>query len=238
VSGSPLLLALDTSSAAVTVAVHDGSSVLAERSQLDARRHAELLAPTIAEVLAAAGLVPADLTCVVTGVGPGPFTGLRVGVVTARVLGAALDLPVHGVCSLDALAETAVATGQPVGAAFLVAADARRREVYWARYEVRGGVPTRTDGPQVATPDAVPREGLPVVGRGARLYSDHLGPGLEPLEPLAGALATIAVRALAGDAGPSDQAVYPLLAPDPLYLRRPDAVASTGRKRVLQPGAR
>jgi tRNA threonylcarbamoyladenosine biosynthesis protein TsaB len=233
-----LLLALDTSSAAVTVAVHDGSSVLAERSQLDARRHAELLAPTIVEVLAAAGIAPADLTGVVAGVGPGPFTGLRVGVVTARMLGAALGVPTFGVCSLDALAEAAVAMGQPVGTAFLVAADARRREVYWARYELLDGVPQRVDGPQVATPDAVPRHGLPVVGRGARLYADQLGSGCEPLEPSAGALATIAARALASDAGPTSPARRPLLAPDPLYLRRPDAVEPAGRKKVLQPGAR
>jgi tRNA threonylcarbamoyladenosine biosynthesis protein TsaB len=221
----PLLLALDTSSAAVTVAVHDGAAVLAERSHLDARRHAELLAPTITEVLAAAGVVPADLTAVVAGVGPGPFTGLRVGVVTARVLGAALGVPIHGVCSLDALAEAAVATRQPVGAQFLVATDARRREVYWARYVVREGVPERVDGPHVAAPDSVPRHGLPVVGRGAQLYPDRLGPGLEPLEPSAGALAAVAIR-------PG------LLAPDPLYLRRPDAVEPSARKKVLQPGPR
>ncbi len=99
-----LLLALDTSGAAVTAALHDGARVVAGRSTLDARRHAELLAPSIEAVLAEAGAAPRDLTAVAVGVGPGPFTGLRAGVVTARVLGFALGVEVHGVCSLDALA--------------------------------------------------------------------------------------------------------------------------------------
>ena len=224
------LLALDTSSAAVTAAVHDGEAVLAERSVLDARRHAELLAPTIAEVLAAAGLTPAGLTAVITGVGPGPFTGLRVGVVTARVLGAVLGVPVYGICSLDALAEAAVASGHLPGPEFLVAADARRKEVYWARYATVGGVATRVDGPYVAAAADVPRHGLPVVGRGAVLYPDALGRAFEPLEPSAAALATIAARVLRqGAVGPGV-----LLTPEPLYLRRPDAVEPGGRKRVLQ----
>ena len=224
------LLALDTSSAAVTAAVHDGGAVLAERSVLDARRHAELLAPTIAEVLAAAGLTPAGLTAVITGVGPGPFTGLRVGVVTARVLGAVLGVPMYGICSLDALAEAAVASGHLPGPEFLVAADARRKEVYWARYATVGGVATRVDGPYVAAAADVPRHGLPVVGRGAVLYPDALGRAFEPLEPSAAALATIAARALRqGAVGPGV-----LLTPEPLYLRRPDAVEPGGRKRVLQ----
>jgi tRNA threonylcarbamoyl adenosine modification protein YeaZ len=233
------LLALDTSSAAVTAAVHDGRAALAERSVLDARRHAELLAPTIAEVLAAAGITAADLTVVVTGVGPGPFTGLRVGVVTARVLGAVLGVPVHGICSLDALAEAAVAGVAAEAAAapdrlpgteFLVATDARRKEVYWARYAVVGGFATRVEGPNVAAAADVPRQGLPVVGRGAVLYPDALGPASGPLEPSAAALATIAVRALRPGAAPAGV----LLSPEPLYLRRPDAVEPGGRKRVLQ----
>ena len=82
-----LVLALDTSGAVVTVALHDGASVVARRSTLDARRHAELLAPSIAAVLQEGGATRADVTTVAVGVGPGPFTGLRAGIVTARVLG-------------------------------------------------------------------------------------------------------------------------------------------------------
>jgi tRNA threonylcarbamoyladenosine biosynthesis protein TsaB len=78
------MLALDTSSPTVTVAVHDGDAVLASESTVDARRHGELLVPMLAEVLARAGAVPRDVTDVAVGVGPGPFTGLRIGLVTAR----------------------------------------------------------------------------------------------------------------------------------------------------------
>jgi tRNA threonylcarbamoyladenosine biosynthesis protein TsaB len=229
---SVLLLAIDTSGAVVTAAVHDGDAVLAVAQRDDARRHAELLAPLVARVLAEAGRDRTELTDVVVGVGPGPFTGLRVGLVTARVLGAALGVPVHGVCSLDALAATA-----PSGLAdFLVATDARRREVHWARYARDGaGSPRRVAGPHVALPADVPREGLPVVGRGAALYREALGAPVDaPLDVDAAALAGLAVRALAPGADPADRAA--LLPPEPLYLRRPDAVEPGARKRVVPVG--
>lgn len=219
-----LLLALDTSGAAVTAALHDGRSVTAERSVADARRHAELLVPTVASVLGDAGRDRTELTHLVVGVGPGPFTGLRVGIVTARVLGSALGVPVFGVCSLDGLAEDTA----PVGDA-IVATDARRREVYWARYRREGRLdaPVRIEGPHVGRPADVPCAGLPVVGRGAALYPEAFGEPAGPLDVRAGALARIAVRAL-GDA----PAV--LLTPEPLYLRRPDAAEPGARKRVLR----
>ncbi|HEY6798588.1 MAG TPA: tRNA (adenosine(37)-N6)-threonylcarbamoyltransferase complex dimerization subunit type 1 TsaB [Kineosporiaceae bacterium] len=217
-----LLLALDTSGPAVTAALHDGVRVVAAAHHHDARRHAELLAATVSEVLAAQARVPAELTGVVVGVGPGPFTGLRVGVVTARVLGAALGVPVSGVCSLDALAEAA-----PAGlGAFLVATDARRHEVHWARYRRDGdGHPVRADGPCVARPADVPTGGLPVVGRGALLYPGQLGepPAGAPLDVDAAALARLGVRASGV-----------LLPPEPLYLCRPDAAEPGARKRVLR----
>jgi tRNA threonylcarbamoyl adenosine modification protein YeaZ len=222
-----LLLAIDTSGPAVTAALHDGRQVLAAVHRDDPRRHAELLAPAIAEVLERAGRSRTELTAVVTGVGPGPFTGLRVGVVTARVLGAALGIPVHGICSLDALAETA----PPALPELLVATDARRREVHWARYHRdAAGHAVRDDGPHVALPADVVTGGLPVVGRGAALYPDLLGepvPGA-PLDVDAAALARLAARGLARDATPV------LLPPDPLYLRRPDATEPGARKRVLR----
>jgi tRNA threonylcarbamoyl adenosine modification protein YeaZ len=223
-----LLLALDTATAAVTVAVHDGSRVLAERTEVDARRHAELLAPLVAGVLADAGAARADLTVIACGVGPGPFTGLRAGIVTATVLGHTLGIPVHGVCSLDAIAEAAAvpADGQPV-AGFVVATDARRREVYWARYVPGGAGANRVEGPRVSAPAEVPRAGLPVVGPGGWLYPALLGPPHPPSQVPAGALAAVAVRALAtGGAG--------LLPARPLYLRRPDAAVPGPRKRVLR----
>ena len=106
-----LLLAFDTATAAVTVAVHDGDRVLAEMSTVDARRHGELLAPSIAGVLAEAGSGLDAVTAVAAGTGPGPYTGLRVGVMTARALGAALGVPVHGVCTLDAIAHAVADDG-------------------------------------------------------------------------------------------------------------------------------
>ena len=110
-----LLLALDTSTSAITVALHDGARVRAEATTLDARAHGERLAPGIREVLEAAGATPGELTHVVCGLGPGPFTGLRVGIVTARVLALVTGAALHGVCSLDALA----AAG-PEGESFLL----------------------------------------------------------------------------------------------------------------------
>lgn len=230
-----LLLALDTSGSAVTAAVHDGSSVLASVSEVDQRRHAELTAEAVRRVLAEAGADRRDLTGIVVGVGPGPFTGLRVGVVTAAVLGAVLAIPVHGICSLDALA---AATPAPAGDAaitgddLLVVTDARRREVYWATYRYGPGrpdrPPMRVRGPNVDTPADVPQppreQGRRVTGRGCLLYPDIFGASAGPLDVDAAVLAELAVLDPAGH----------LLAPEPLYLRRPDAAAPGARKRVLR----
>jgi tRNA threonylcarbamoyl adenosine modification protein YeaZ len=211
-----LLLAFDTATPAITVALHDGTSLLAERTTVDARRQGELLAPHISEVLAQADAAPADLTAVVVGVGPGPFTGLRVGVVTARVLASTLGIQALGVCTLDVLAAEARRSGS-VPDHFLVATDARRREVHWAAYAVddQGRAVRQTD-PAVSAPGLVPRDGRPVVGRGADLYPAELGPRVGPVDPAAGVLAELAAADLA--------AGRPLLPADPLYLRRPDAV--------------
>lgn len=201
-----LLLALDTAGPVVSVAVHDGTSVLGSATGEGAMAHGELLAPAIVRALEQAGAVPADLTDVAVGVGPGPFTGLRVGVVTALGLAKTLGLATHGVCSLDAV--EAGRAGE-----YLVAIDARRREVYWARY-VDG---RRVDGPHVDRPAelASRHPGVPVVGRGALLHADHLvaAEGSQTrLDPSAELLAD-AVVARRVD-------VLPL---EPLYLRRPDA---------------
>ncbi|EST29859.1 hypothetical protein N566_21805, partial [Streptomycetaceae bacterium MP113-05] len=124
-----LLLALDTATPAVTVALHDGERVLARADQVDARRHGELLLPSVDRVLREAGRKVTEVTDVVVGVGPGPYTGLRVGLATAEAFGAALGAPVHGLCTLDGIAFAA-----GLDTPFVVATDARRKEVYWARY--------------------------------------------------------------------------------------------------------
>ncbi|MGZ4604399.1 MAG: tRNA (adenosine(37)-N6)-threonylcarbamoyltransferase complex dimerization subunit type 1 TsaB [Kineosporiaceae bacterium] len=232
-----LLLGLDTSGAAVTVAVHDGHGVVARRSTLDARRHAELLAPSVEAVLTEAEAARTDLTDVAVGVGPGPFTGLRAGIVTARVLGLALGVPVHGVCSLDALALQVAQDPAPAltpGERFVVATDARRHELYWAAYRATGaGDPSeRLHGPHVTSPGELPGD-VRTFGRGGTLYPDvRATPG--PLDVDAGAVAQLAVLALLalGAAGTGDR--MSLLLPDPLYLRRPDVAPPGARKRVLR----
>src|SRR5699024_6585408 len=122
--------------------------LLAEVTHQDSRRHGELLAPAMEQALAESGATAEDLEAVAVGVGPGPCTGLRVGVVTGLVLGQVRGIPAHGICSLDALAAQAVAE-QVVDGAFLVATDARRKEIYWAQYAVTDGHPRRVAEPQV-----------------------------------------------------------------------------------------
>lgn len=223
-----LLLAIDTATSAITVALHDGHGVLAESTTLDARGHGEYLAPGIAEVLKRAGRVPADVSAVVVGTGPGPFTGLRVGLVTARTFAFARGIPVFGVCSLDAMAHQAwlEAAGE-LGQSCVVATDARRKEVYWARYEVTGDGVRRAGEPLVAKAASIAEQvrGLPVIGRGADLYADSFGPRVGPLDVSAGALADLAARKMA--------AGVRLPEPVPMYLRRPDATPASPRKAAL-----
>jgi tRNA threonylcarbamoyl adenosine modification protein YeaZ len=217
-----LVLAFDTATSAVTVALSEWAPgepprLRAESKVVDRRRHAEVLTPAIATVLGDAQVSRSELSVIAVGVGPGPYTGLRVGLVTARTLGAVLRIPVHGVCTLDALAWESGRT-EP----FVVATDARRKEVYWARY---ASSTTRVSGPAVSKPAEVAATGLPVVGEGAQLYSDALN-GHGPLLPSAGAIAELVVARLSGEEGPD------LLPPEPLYLRKPDAREPGPRKRV------
>lgn len=216
-----VLLALDTSSPAVTVAVADGGRVLAESSSVDARRHIELLAPAIVDTLGRAGIDRGELTGIAVGTGPGPFTGLRIGLTTARTLGLTLGVPVHGVCSLDV-----IAADVPPDGPFVVVTDARRREVYWASYAGRAvgdAAVVRTQGPMVVPPDEVATE-LPAAGAGARLFPEAFSRAVAPEYPSAATLAR-AVTAGTVEVGP----------PEPRYLRRPDARPPGERKRVLAP---
>jgi tRNA threonylcarbamoyl adenosine modification protein YeaZ len=197
----------------VSVAVHDGKSVLGEATGAGAIAHGELLAPAIADALEQAGVAMADVTDVAVGVGPGPFTGLRVGVVTALTLGST-GISTHGVCSLDIVAAE-VGLDTP----FIVATDARRKEVYWALYDAG----RRIEGPAVDRPAdlAALHRGVPVFGRGGELYSDVLNHESGPLDPSA------AVLAAGVAAGTFDE--LPL---QPLYLRRPDVAQPTAPKRA------
>ncbi|MFF9283683.1 tRNA (adenosine(37)-N6)-threonylcarbamoyltransferase complex dimerization subunit type 1 TsaB [Streptomyces griseosporeus] len=205
-----LLLALDTATPAVTVALYDGTDVIASSGQVDARRHGELLLPAVDRVLAEAGLKLDAVTAIVAGTGPGPYTGLRVGLMTADTFGLALGVPVYGVCTLDGLAYAADIERGP----FVVATDARRKEVYWATY---ADSRTRLTGPAVDRPADIAEqvEGMPAVGAGALLYPDTFPQAHEPEHVSAAALARLAAERLA--------AGEQLPAPRPLYLRRPDA---------------
>jgi tRNA threonylcarbamoyl adenosine modification protein YeaZ len=226
VADRTVVLVVDTSTPAVTAGVVDLSAtpaLLAAEITIDARRHGEVLSPSITAALAAAGVAARDLAAVVAGLGPGPYTGLRVGLVTAAALCDALGIPAYGVCSLDGIAGAADA-----GGTLLVATDARRREVYWATYE-KG---ERRDGPAVDRPaDLVPqlaeRGVTALAGAGARMYADVLGrPLLDPDFPDPVALAAAAADRVRGGA-PAD----PLT---PLYLRRPDAAEPGKPKAVTQ----
>jgi len=211
-----MLLAFDTATPLVTVALHDGGDVVSELVSERPLQHGEQLAPLIDRILREAGLVRQDLTAIGVGVGPGPFTGLRVGLVTARTLGYVLELPVYGVCTLDVLAVEARDTGATTSN-FVVATDARRKEVYLASYDDGGA---RLDGPEVARPADVATD-LPVVGEGAVLYPEAFPHAAGPRMPSAGWLARVVAEERAQ-----------LYDPEPLYLRRPDAATPGMPKRV------
>ncbi|GAA0833152.1 tRNA (adenosine(37)-N6)-threonylcarbamoyltransferase complex dimerization subunit type 1 TsaB [Streptosporangium amethystogenes subsp. fukuiense] len=224
-----LVLAFDTATPAVTAALHDGARVLAESTTVDARRHGELLVPTIETVLSEAGASLRDVTAVVAGSGPGPYTGLRVGLMTAQALATSLGVPAYGVCTLDALAY-----GSGLTEPFLVATDARRKEVFWGHYqEMR----TRLSGPAVDRPQDLPGE-LPLVGAGARMYAEVVGASRlldAPEYPHAGALAALAAEQLGEPDVDTvvESGTHPVLGlPHPIYLRRPDARVPSAPKKV------
>lgn len=218
-----MLLALDTSSPQIVAAVHDGAGVVGSAARTGAQAHGELLAVVVQEALTAAGVRPLDLTCAAVGIGPGPFTGLRVGIVTGRVMAHALGIVVGGVCSLDALAWQAHDRGQ-VDGPFAVVTDARRREVYVATYDEFA---VRQGGPVVSAPGDLPTEvrSGPVVGAGAAMYAVHFS-DIRGTDTMTGAAVAQVAHAVL-------HAGYELPAPEPLYLRRPDAVPPTARKPVL-----
>ena len=205
-----LWLGIDTSTG-VTAALARPHQVLASRAVTATNQHAEQLMPLISEVVAESGHTLADLAGIAVGIGPGPFTGLRVGIVTAQTLSYVLDVPLRGVCSLDIVALTFAATRPDRG--FTVVIDARRKELYWATYSPQG---RRLEGPNVTLPGDVPT-GL-VVGPAADLYGLAGERIVVPLDP--GALVV-------------DPGRLADLGTEPLYLRRPDAKVSTSVKSVL-----
>ncbi len=237
----PLILCIDTSDGAA-VGLLCGDDPLGTERSADARRHTETLTPMVESVLHVAGVTPRDLTGIAVGTGPAPFTGLRVGLVTAMTMGRALGIGVHGVCSLDALGYAALVGAGPA-AEVLVLTDARRREVYWAHYR-DAALPDGADheapfdvhtlgGPGVDAPAAVAARFADligdggVVGRGAAMYPDSFATAAAPaaldavLDPIVLGRITIARLSTGGD-----------LSTAPRYLRRPDIHTAPGRKRA------
>ena len=213
----PLVLALDTSTV-VNVGVARGEAVLATATFDDRMAHAEQLTPLVRDCLRRAEADLADVTTIVVGLGPGLFTGLRVGIVTAQMLALITKALWHGVCSLDVLAAQYAATSP--GMAFVVATDARRREVYWADYGADG---RRLGDPQVSPAQQVTRR--PTIGPAADLYPEELCAvtGPRALDP-----GVLAVRGRS----------LPSAGVEPLYLRRPDAAEPGRRKSVLRHAVR
>ena len=206
-----MLLAIDTSAGTSVAVVDRDGGILSQVDVADTMRHAEVIGSLITAALTEAGIRPHELSGVVSGMGPGPFTGLRVGISAARTFAFALGRPLVPIASHDAVAWQHYASGATGG--LLVVTDARRREVFWSAYSGvdADGLPQRTDGPALAKPDAVPFPGL------TRIDAATIP---------AGGLGMVAELAFA--------AGHPFAADEPLYLRSPDVTPSNGPKRVTR----
>ncbi|MGQ7786736.1 tRNA (adenosine(37)-N6)-threonylcarbamoyltransferase complex dimerization subunit type 1 TsaB [Nesterenkonia sp. K-15-9-6] len=218
-----MLLAIDSSAGASAAVVHDAQVRASWRTDATTT-HAEVLAGAVRDVMAQAGVTGAQLDAVVVGVGPGPFTGLRVGLVLAHSLAEVWGAPLHGICSLDSLARRAVAhsaAGASTDSEFLVATDARRREVYWARYRAVENL----EGPQVGPAAELPE--LPAVGLGVSLYPEQLRLPDGAPEEAASWTADAAELGLIAEERPQL-----LRDPAPLYLRESDAKPPVRRKKA------
>lgn len=209
-----LVLGIDTSTD-VCVAVARGDEVLATAVVTDKMQHVEQVTPLVRQAVQEAGVNLGEVDLITVGLGPGPFTGLRVGIATAQILASVRKVPLHGICSLDVIAQQWIRATEVPTAEFLVASDARRKEVYWARYSAAGD---RLDGPTVGAPETVPD--LPLIGPAADLYPDRLPVTAGPRAFDPGTLCV---------AGPD----LPDAGVEPLYLRRPDAAEPSRPKSVL-----
>lgn len=217
------------------------SSVVANFSVADTRSHAEVLAPGVMSLFTDAVAEGPQLAAIVVGTGPGPFTGLRSGIAMARALSFAWNVPLYAMMSLDALAQQVFDTpkyqnGRAVGPLatgdFVIATDARRKEVYWARYSANAQL---LDGPHVGP--ALELRNVPVFGAGAGLYKEVLEANgcqvhehFATVQPSAVELGRAAARKISA-AG--SLAAAGLLDSTPLYLRESDAKVPGPRKRAL-----
>lgn len=192
------MLAIDTSTATVVTGVIEDGRSIGETILPDCRDHNEQLVAATQQALNQAGKTFQDVDAVVVGAGPGPFTGLRVGMATGAAFADALGIPVYGVCSLDAIASQ-------IPGKVLVTSDARRREVYWATYQDGA----RTFGPEVNAYAEVDAEGFDAVNVPHNLQ-DKIA-GTHDVYPTPAALVSLV------DFTREPEKLTPL------YLRRPDA---------------
>ena len=204
-----MLLAIDTSAGTSVAVVDRDAGILSEHSESDTRRHAEVIGTLIRRALADAGVQVTDLSGVAVGMGPGPFTGLRVGIAAARAFALGIGRPVVPVVSHDGVA---FGRTEPV----LVVTDARRREVYWSAYSGTDavGLPIRTAGPGLCAPD--------------RLATDV--PDFATYRRVDAEVVSAAAIGLAAELLYANQ--RPFASSEALYLRSPDVTLSAGPKRV------
>jgi tRNA threonylcarbamoyladenosine biosynthesis protein TsaB len=224
-----LILAVETSTAQVSCALTNYEGVLAAAQVRRGQRHAETLAPLIRHTCEVAGVTLAEVGALAVGVGPGLYTGLRVGIATAKAMAMALRIPVVAVSSLDLLAFPVRFTNRLI----VTAMDARRGELFWATYRATPGGVQRLGPQAVASPEDVASELLAshdeilIVGDGALRYADHFAPLLRVevadagfAHPLASSLGQLAhARAVREEFVAAEEIT-------PLYLRRPDAEAN------------
>ncbi|MEY2847414.1 MAG: hypothetical protein RI885_79 [Actinomycetota bacterium] len=209
-----MLLAIDTSAGTSVAVVDLHGGILAERQSDDPRLHAEVIGTLLDDCLRASGVARDELSAIAAGMGPGPFTGLRVGIAAAQAFALGVRKPVVRVVSHDAIAAASYEKGAEGG--MLVVTDARRRELYWSTYSGLddGGLPKRVGEPGLTRPenlaDAVP---------GVHGYTR-----IDAVTVSAGALGMVAERMHA--AGRTFAGIHPL------YLRSPDVTLSAGPKRV------
>lgn len=208
-----MILGIDTSSGTSVAAVDEAGLVLAELTESDTRHHAEAIGSLLGEALGRAGAAPADVTAVAIGMGPGPFTGLRVGIAAASAFAFARGVPLLRLVSHDAIAAAHYAGG--ASGPLLATTDARRRELYWSRYDGldEAGIPCRVEGPGLAAAD---------------ILAERFGQGgttrLDDARVAAGALSRLAL--LVRERGAA------FAGTEPLYLRSPDATPPLAPKRV------
>ncbi|GGE82547.1 tRNA (adenosine(37)-N6)-threonylcarbamoyltransferase complex dimerization subunit type 1 TsaB [Mycetocola zhadangensis] len=204
-----MLLAIDSSTGTSVAVVDRDGGILAERTITDTMSHAEVVGSSLREVMQEAGVEASALSGVACGMGPGPFTGLRIGIAAARVFALATGKPLVPLVSHDAVAFDKYRSGHTGG--LLVVTDARRRELYWSAYSGadQNGIPVRVEGPGLSKPNDLGHADLVRVDA-TTVSAGALGMLGELLYATGGAFA-------------ADEA---------LYLRSPDAVPSTGAKRV------